>query len=196
MPSQLQQFVEQTRRLSSPPTQTLARAYGKTFRAWYTRLMPDWRKPVGRKAWPLPRTSTLTTENWTAVRKGGQHGVVLVLLGLAWWKAATVAGTAERDDYQDTVEDFSWVMSHLCAVAPASLLPDGSTLGLTHCHPSTSAARGSSESHTTPQHLPSPPSTAPLDANEPTRARRGRKRAIESGEEPVRATQARKKVRT
>ncbi|KLO05117.1 hypothetical protein SCHPADRAFT_947171 [Schizopora paradoxa] len=162
--------------------------------------MPNWRKPAGRKGWPLHRVGAPQSEDWSAIRQGERHGVVLVLLGLAWWKAATADGTAERDDYQATVQDFSWVMSQLLNVAPACLLPEGSTLGHTSPHPPVDDAGGSLIRHTpaTSQQHPPAPGNTPSSASEPVRARRGQKRAAESDEpeDPARATRGRKKNRS
>lgn len=100
----------------------MARTYGKAFRTWYTNLMPAWRKPSGKKCWPLLRSAAPHPETWSAIRKRERNGVSLVLLGLAWWKAATSDGTVERDDYQSVVDDFGWVFPQVLGVS-ASTLP-------------------------------------------------------------------------
>lgn len=154
--------------------------------------MPNWRKPSGKKTWPLSRTGAPQFEGWTAVRRSGPSGIALVVLGLAWWKIATSDGTTERDECQATIEDFSWVMSQLLKVdAPPSSSMDGLPQDTTASTGSSRDGDGSCNS----THAPATSfnlSTAEASASTGTR---GRKRAAGADDEQAGGTRGRKKGR-
>lgn len=71
--------------------------------------MPPWRADGVPKRWPLLRNAP-PNETWDEVRKGERNGVLLLLLTLSWWKAASDLGSEERDEYESALEDVAWLM--------------------------------------------------------------------------------------
>ncbi|KAI0039253.1 hypothetical protein FA95DRAFT_1479393, partial [Auriscalpium vulgare] len=58
--------------------------FARQWRCWWQAMQPAWRVSGGNQTWPLPREEH-NDEQWTALRRGGKNGFVLVMLCLLWW---------------------------------------------------------------------------------------------------------------
>ena len=59
--------------------------------------------------WLLPHIEPRQPEEWDAVCRGGNNGLFLVVLSLAWWICACHGEEQPLDDVLVAVEDMSWV---------------------------------------------------------------------------------------
>lgn len=78
-------------------------------RQWWTDLQPEWRLQGGVK-WPLLRKDH-PDERWANVAKGGSHGLILVLCGLAWWSKERK--DMAEDEFISVFEDVGWVIERI-----------------------------------------------------------------------------------
>ena len=84
-------------------------------RVWWTSLMPAWRRRPDIGPWPLSR-SVPEDETWKSIRRVGAHGLLLVILGLFWWRSSATR-EREQNEYASMLEDVAWVLSVLAADA-------------------------------------------------------------------------------
>jgi hypothetical protein len=81
------------------------------FRTWYAEIQPTWR---GR-TWPLVKNAP-AHEKWLSLIRGGRNGLLNLVVSFVWWWQAV----NDEDDiaiFDDTLEDFSWVLQQLLSVA-------------------------------------------------------------------------------
>ncbi|KAF7797721.1 hypothetical protein EIP86_008921 [Pleurotus ostreatoroseus] len=79
--------------------------FGRQFLLWWRGLQPESR---------VDESGTLVkcqvpAEEWAALRRTGQNGFFLVLLGLAWWRSSADS-EADRVGWDGVVDDVFWVL--------------------------------------------------------------------------------------
>lgn len=57
--------------------------YGDAMRAWYTNVMPLWRRAQDF-SWPLSRAKG-PDDDWQQVMRGGANGLQVIVVALYWW---------------------------------------------------------------------------------------------------------------
>lgn len=77
--------------------------------------MPGWRHRPDVGAWPLLQTAPVD-EDWAEVRRVGAHGLLLVVMGLYWWRS-TATTERQQNEYSSMLEDVAWVFSQLAVGA-------------------------------------------------------------------------------
>lgn len=78
-------------------------------------MMPVWRHRSDIGAWPLSR-DVPDNENWKSIRRVGAQGLLLVVLGLFWWRS-NAKKEREQNEYTSVLEDVAWVFSVLATDA-------------------------------------------------------------------------------
>jgi hypothetical protein len=77
------------------------------FRQWYVGLQPTWRG----KTWPLKKEGT-ADEKWSSLMRGGRNGILSLVVSFAWWWQV-VNDEADIATFDETLEDFAWVLQQL-----------------------------------------------------------------------------------
>lgn len=98
------------RKYAAPPALGDLEKFAEKWRGWWASMQPAWRK-LGDLSWPLVRRSH-EDEEWPELMRGGKNGFVVVLISLAWWKAAA------KTDSQvlkaaSAIEDVEWVLREM-----------------------------------------------------------------------------------
>ncbi len=81
-PQPLPQWLDSARGFDLPPAVKDYSQFATDMVDWWNQLNPSWRRSLTRG---LPRPD-YTSKSLLSLRKGGQHGLVTVILGLYWWR--------------------------------------------------------------------------------------------------------------
>lgn len=81
-PQPLTQWLDGARGFDLPPVVKDYSQFATDMVDWWNQLNPSWRRSLTRG---LPRPD-YTSKSLLSLRKGGQHGLVTVILGLYWWR--------------------------------------------------------------------------------------------------------------
>lgn len=81
-PQPLTQWLDGARGFDLPPAVKDYSQFATDMVDWWNQLNPSWRHLLTRG---LPRPD-YTSKSLLSLRKGGQHGLVTVILGLYWWR--------------------------------------------------------------------------------------------------------------
>jgi hypothetical protein len=85
--------------------------YEKQWWLWWTGLQPSWR---GTNPSALTRKVPRGYNDWSAIRKGGQNGIFVVILTLGWW----LVGARNNDGRgiakcEEALDDLVWVLDNI-----------------------------------------------------------------------------------
>jgi hypothetical protein len=111
---------------ASASSATNAGKFASLFVPYYNRLMPSWRSAKGMGTGKRAPGKDKDFHQWKKLGRGGQNGVSLIVLGLAWWfneLNPNAEGNAEDSGkYTVVVEDCIWVLDRLLIGAEGGLL--------------------------------------------------------------------------
>ncbi|KLO04173.1 hypothetical protein SCHPADRAFT_797815, partial [Schizopora paradoxa] len=82
-PEQIFAWLKRARKLDIIPHIKSLTAYRDQWRAWYSVLMPAWRR-ANTNTWPLVREDH-PNETWSTLMVSGPHGVQIIFMSLYWW---------------------------------------------------------------------------------------------------------------
>ncbi|KAJ7507644.1 hypothetical protein B0H11DRAFT_1704936 [Mycena galericulata] len=107
-PAAIGAWTKSGRRPTKPPPLDVEK-FEKEWWAWWTALAPDWRQKDEKG-----RLVEGGEGEWGVLVHPGANGVLMVLLGLAWWRDKEEVATAS---WLAAVADARWVLSGLLAEA-------------------------------------------------------------------------------
>ena len=82
--------------------------FATQWKTWWASLQPSVRRVEGSHT-ALTRIAPTDRAEWDTLWRGGQCGLFLVIMGLAWWLyAADESGDGLRDVH-DAIDDVHWV---------------------------------------------------------------------------------------
>ena len=114
-------WLKNGRKYSIPPRIEDLSQYRSSWQSWWYRLQPEWRQlPDGAVSREVPDVG----ERWDTLCRGGQNGLFMAVLALAWW-AAALGEVADDDELCDALDDATWVMQRMARLLTA----DGEGLG-------------------------------------------------------------------
>lgn len=114
-------WLKNGRKYSIPPRIEDLSRYRLSWQSWWYRLQPEWRQlPDGAVSREVPDVG----ERWDTLCRGGQNGLFMAVLALAWW-AAALGEVADDDELCDALDDATWVMQRMATL----LKVDGEGLG-------------------------------------------------------------------
>ena len=115
-------WLKNGRKYSIPPRIEDLSQYRLSWQSWWYRLQPEWRQlPDGAVLREVPDVG----EQWDTLCRGGQNGLFMAVLALAWW-AAALGEVADDDELCDALDDATWVMQRMAVLLKA----DGEGLGV------------------------------------------------------------------
>ncbi|KAI0730661.1 hypothetical protein C8Q76DRAFT_613322, partial [Earliella scabrosa] len=79
------------------------------WKAWWSSLQPACRI-TDVSAWPLSRVVPQSRNEWTMLWRGGQCGLFLAVMALAWWLGAVIEAGESLEDVFSAIADVSWVL--------------------------------------------------------------------------------------
>lgn len=109
-PQQIPDWTQRRRQYDKSPPIESPSSFAALWRVWWTSMQPKSRI-VEENTWPMKRTVD-ANEKWEKLLKGGENGLVLVLLSLSWW----LKSTKKRDETREclmAIEDVEWVLGKL-----------------------------------------------------------------------------------
>ncbi|KAI0085204.1 hypothetical protein BDY19DRAFT_856527, partial [Irpex rosettiformis] len=80
-PGEITYWFGRGRKYDKPPQIIDVEAFGKTWRAWWQSMQPEWRTT----SWPPQTTSVGNAADWDVLNRGGPCVIYLVLVCLKWW---------------------------------------------------------------------------------------------------------------
>jgi hypothetical protein len=82
------------------------------WKGWWLSLQPAWRGST----WPLGNKIPANWDsNWGSLAHGGNNGLFLALISLAWWLAEVQENNGLLTDVQNAMDDLDWVLLQLLA---------------------------------------------------------------------------------
>jgi hypothetical protein len=84
--------------------------FGNTWWSWWIICQPKWRvkAPNGKGFVPLSGKG-----DWSKLWIGGNNGMLLHIMALAWWGNAGLNDPNEMEKWTSGVKDVSWVLEHM-----------------------------------------------------------------------------------
>jgi hypothetical protein len=86
--------------------------YGNDWWTWWTECQPSWRIQKSNKKGFLPSNGK---GNWSLLRVGGNNGLLLFVMSLAWWGNASLGNAEEKKKWTAAVKEVSWALEHMHA---------------------------------------------------------------------------------
>jgi len=101
-------------RMKSPEIKDVS-SFDAKWWAWWNLLQPHWRGVADIKGplGPAHREEVTGEDGWSVMDKHGQNAFLTVLATLLWWESGLLGNGQDNSSWLATVEDVSWVMSHV-----------------------------------------------------------------------------------